>query len=169
MDCPRIINPHLSKPPGGMHRGNGADAACLLMGRDARIDVYGRKTVTIGKQEGFVLPDIPLDALDSEGGHRVCARIHQRYGPVLLPVTIMELDLCLPAQRQRDIARAPKVIAEILLDHLPFVAQAKDKFLVPEMRIILHDVPQYRLASDWHHRFGSKFGLFPQPGAPPAA
>src|SRR6476619_4756700 len=44
------------------------------------------------------------------------------------------------------------IVEEIVLDRMRSKAQAKNEFVMPEMRVIAHDVPQHRPATDRHHR-----------------
>ncbi len=70
---------------------------------------------------------------------------------------------------QADMARVPLVVAEEVLDNVPFVAQSKDKFLVPEAGVGLHDMPQDGSITQGQHGLGTELGLFTQPGSLPAA
>jgi hypothetical protein len=61
------------------------------------------------------------------------------------------------------------VVKKVLLDQMAFVAEAEYEFLKAVMGIDLHDVPENRLATDFHQRFWPELRLFPQPGSHPPA
>ena len=59
------------------------------------------------------------------------------------------------ALRENEIVRERLVVVEeVLLDHVALVAEADDEIVVPEVRVVLHDVEQDRPVGDRHHRLG---------------
>ena len=69
----------------------------------------------------------------------------------------------LAAAAEHEVVRDRLVIAqEIVLDHLGPIAQAEDEVLVPEVRVVAHDVPQDRARADGDHRLGDGFVVFAQ-------
>src|SRR5205814_5733422 len=65
-----------------------------------------------------------------------------------------------------EVVRDPfLVVEEELLHHVGLVAEAKDELLVPEVRVVLHQVPEDRAVADLHHRLGDLSRVLAQPGA----
>src|SRR6185369_4800628 len=61
------------------------------------------------------------------------------------------------------------VAEEELLDHVGLVAEAEDEVLVPEVGVVLHQVPEDRPVADLDHRLGDLAGVLTQARAQPAA
>ena len=79
------------------------------------------------------------------------------------------LDAVIVLQGDGEVVVHRLVVEEIVLDDVPFVAEAEDELAQAVMGEDLHDVPQDRPAPDLHHRFGAKLGLLAQTGADAAA
>ena len=54
------------------------------------------------------------------------------------------------------------IVEEIVADDIALIAKANNEVADIEVRIVLHDVPEDRLATDGHHRLGAVLGLFTQ-------
>ena len=63
------------------------------------------------------------------------------------------------------IAHVQEVVSEILLDHIAFVATADHKLIDAVGAKDLEDVPEDRLAADFHHGLGLEVGFFADAGA----
>ena len=64
---------------------------------------------------------------------------------------------------QDEVVRQRLVVPqEVVLDDIGLVAEAEHEVLVPEVRVVPHDVPQDRPVADRHHRLGQRLGVFPQ-------
>ncbi|MNY47304.1 hypothetical protein D3C86_1825650 [compost metagenome] len=61
-----------------------------------------------------------------------------------------------------------KVIGEIFLDQVAFIATADDKIIDAVLRVDLHDVPENWSISNLNHRFGTGTCFFADP-SPQAA
>ena len=62
----------------------------------------------------------------------------------------------MPALREDEVVgECLVVVEEVLLDHVALVAEADDEVVVPEVRVVLHDVEQDRPVGDGHHRLGN--------------
>jgi hypothetical protein len=79
------------------------------------------------------------------------------------------LDFRSAAELEGDVARVPMIIAEVILDDFALISEAQHEFLVPVLRVNLHDVPQNRTPSDWHHRLGTEFRFLAQARPQPTA
>jgi hypothetical protein len=60
-------------------------------------------------------------------------------------------DLRTASELERHVAAVPEVVAEVVLDALPFVAQAENEVFEAVLRVGLHDVPDDGLPADGHH------------------
>ena len=125
--------------------------------------------VAIGEEEFGVVANERLDLENAAGGHGILARVGQGDRPIFFAVVIVEAGIGLLTQAQRDVAGHPEVIAEVILDHVPLVTEAKNEFLESEGGIKLHDMPQNGAVADMDHRFGTILGFLPQPGSLAAA
>src|SRR5207248_8135870 len=56
-------------------------------------------------------------------------------------------------------------VEEELLDHVGVVAEAEDELRVPEVRVVLHQVPEDRAVADLDHRLRDLSRVLAQPGA----
>ena len=63
-----------------------------------------------------------------------------------------------------DIRFVEEVVCEVFLDDIAFVAEEDNKIIVAVGRVYFHDVPENRLAVDFHHRFGDEVGFFREAG-----
>jgi hypothetical protein len=59
-----------------------------------------------------------------------------------------------------------EIMRKIFFNHISAVAQANNEIIEAIMRINLHDMPKYRLASDFNHRLGYCLGFLANPGSP---
>ena len=75
----------------------------------------------------------------------------------------MSLDsraMSLAALGQREVVREVLVVVEeVVLDDVGLVAEAEDEFLVPEVGVVLHHVPENRPVADVDHRLGDDLGV----------
>ena len=58
-----------------------------------------------------------------------------------------------------------EIIGEIFFNNIAAIPQAYDEFVDAVGGVNFHDMPQDRLAANFHHRFGDAPGFFGQPGA----
>src|SRR5262245_17705510 len=64
------------------------------------------------------------------------------------------------ASRQHEVVRHALVVVEkVALDHVRSMSEAQDEVLVPEMSVVLHDVPQDGAIPNLHHRLGDVLGI----------
>src|SRR5215469_5297854 len=74
--------------------------------------------------------------------------------PPVLNVAIEELQL-FPATRHNKVVRGTfVVIQKVVLDGVGAMAEAQNKVLMAEMRVVLHDVPENRPVANVHHGLG---------------
>src|SRR5690606_4079018 len=71
----------------------------------------------------------------------------------------------LASERDRHVTPVPQVVSEVVLDHLTLVAEAEDELPMPEMGVVLHDVPEDRLRTHRHHRLRAKLRLLAEAGS----
>src|SRR5215510_10486888 len=50
-------------------------------------------------------------------------------------------------------------IEEVILDNISLITKAEDKVPVPILTIVLHNVQEHRMRSDWDHRLWNAFGI----------
>src|SRR5436190_13473757 len=109
-----------------MHGGNGAEFFGATVRLYGRSDVDVRKAVAVGEKKGFALGNVALDHFKSKCRHRILTGVGKRNRTVLFGVPVMKLNLRRTPKRERDVAGVPEIIAEVVLDHVAFVAEAKD-------------------------------------------
>ena len=136
--------------------------------RQAGAYVHIPYPVAVSEQEIFILPEIRADHFDPAGGQRLLSGFRQRHLPVAFLRDLMKHGRRCPAKLECDIARVPKVVLEIVPDHLPFVTEAKNEFVEPMPRVNFHDVPEDRASPDRQHRLGTELGFFTQTRSLPA-
>ena len=69
------------------------------------------------------------------------------------------------AQVDGQIPEERIVVEEVALDHLALVAERDDELVEAVLRVVLHDVPEDRLAADLDHGLGLDAGLLGKSGA----
>ena len=149
----------------GMHGGERAGfPAGLMLPHDAG-DIDRPHPVAIGEVEVFVRPEVFPDEPDSVGGHGILPRVGECHRPVLLAMGVVKLYGRSTTKHQGGVAGVPKVIPEIVFDHVALVAETEDELLVAVAGVSLHDMPEDGAIPDRHHRLGSKFGLLAEPSA----
>ena len=124
--------------------------AMRLMELDELADIDVTDAVAIRHAEGLIA-DIRLDALDAPTGHRPVARIDDRHAPRLRMLLVQD-DLLAIRHIERHITHVEEVVVEPLLDHVLLVSGTDDKVIDAKCRILLHDVPENRLAANLDHR-----------------
>ncbi len=60
----------------------------------------------------------------------------------------------------REVADQRAAVGEVALDLFALVAERDHELVVPERRVVAHDVPQDRESADFHHRLGPDGRLF---------
>ena len=73
-------------------------------------------------------------------------------------------DLAIIERHGKILIQAIKV-KKISLDLLSLVTQGENEFVETVLGIVLHDMPEDGLSSDWDHGFRAVFCLFAQPGS----
>jgi hypothetical protein len=127
----------------------------MIMDKVGNINI--RDTIAIRKKKGLP-PDIRSNPLNPTAGHRIDPCVDQRHLP-WLGVAVVYLYRVM-AHIERNITHVKKVVGKVLFDHISFEAEANHEFIIPVMRVDLHDMPEDGLASDLDHGFGSHDRLF---------
>ena len=113
------------------------------------------------------LTEVRLEPLDTATGRRGLAGVDEVDAPVgqvgcpcgwMSPVV----------QVDGEVAGQARVVGEPPLDVVALVAERDDEVVEPEVAVVLHDVPEDRVAADLDHRLGPELGLLGEPGAQPA-
>ena len=155
-------------------QGEGAEAAGRLHGReggadtlpaverDCLGDVQVAHAVAVGEAEAL-RADIVANPLDAAAGHRLLAGVHQGHAPGLGD-GVVHLHTVV-AHVEGDIGGVQEVVGEEVLDRIALVAQADDEVLNTVGRVLLHDVPENRLATDLDHRLGLEVRFLADAGA----
>ena len=119
-------------------------------------------------EEDLLVVHVRLHAPQPFSDVRPAPGVHEGDAPVV-HVASCELD-AVPASGQREVVREGLVVGEeVLLDHLGLMPEADDELVVPEVCVVLHDVPQDRAAPDRHHRLRHALGRLPHPEPEPPA
>ena len=50
-------------------------------------------------------------------------------------------------------------IQKVIFDHVSFIAKTQYEVVVSILAVILHDMPQNRMITDWHHRLWNILGV----------
>jgi hypothetical protein len=125
-------------------------------------DVHVSHAVAVGHAEGLA-GDVLRHPLQAAAGHGGRAGVDQGHAPVL-GAAIVDGQLVL-SQVDRHVRLVQEVVGEIFLDHVALVTKAHHELAHAVLGVALHDVPEDRLAADFHHGLGADFGLFGQPRA----
>src|ERR1019366_9290418 len=121
-----------------------------------------REPITVGETEFFFIPDVGGNTLETPSRECVFARVNERYLP-WFGIALVDLHSVV-RNVKGDIRHVKEVICEVFLDDISLVAAADDKLIHAMCRIELHDVPEYRLTSDLHHRLGFEIGFLGDTG-----
>ena len=98
-----------------------------------------------------LITDIRLDALDAAARHRAVARIDDRHAPRLRMLLVQD-DFLAIRHIKGHIAHVEEIVVEPLLDHVLLVPGTDDKIINAKRRVLLHDMPENRLAANLDHR-----------------
>src|SRR4051794_34711987 len=123
-----------------------------------RVQVDVRQSIAICHMKRTAAVHEAGDAPDSSTGHGLKPGVHQGDAP-RLGKTRMHVHAVL-LYMDRNVRCMEKIIGEIFLDHIPLVSKAYDEIVASEGRVILHDVPENRLAPDLHHRLRAHVRFF---------
>ena len=149
-------------------REEGSGLSGAAEGVDHRRQVEVGETVRVVGEEHLVILDVPLhrdEALPDVGAQ---AGVDEGDLPVL-DVAVLEPHLA-AALGHGEVVRDPfLVVEEELLHHVGLVAEAEDELLVPEVRVVLHEVPEDRAVPDLDHRLRDLSRVLAQPGAEASA
>ncbi len=151
-----------TEPSARLDRRKGDHLAGIAVTVQQRMEVDIGNTVAIGHHERFV-PDIFLHTLDPAAGLRVQAGVYQCNFPRFRDIIMNGHPV--PVGKIESHVRAVQVILrEILLNQIPLVAAADDKFIEPVMGIDFHDMPEDREPADLDHRLGTQMAFLRNPG-----
>ena len=150
------------------HRGEAGDLSARAEGLDHFRQIDVGKTVAVVGEEHLLARDMlahrpqPLADIAPDAG------VDHRDAPVLLRIAE---DLDLVAETRDDAVGVGLrfVVQEVFLDDVSLVAKAKDEVLVPELAVVVHQVPKNRLVADRNHRLRNAFGNVPNASAETAA
>ena len=135
------------------HRGQRHYPAALPVMLQQLIQIHVRYAVAVAHHK-CLITDILPHAPDAPAGHRIQPRVYQRHLP-RLRVIVQYLHRVV-LQVEAHIAVVQIVVGEIFLYHVLHIPQTYDEIIISVVRIVLHDMPQYRLAPDLDHRLGSE-------------
>ena len=113
------------------------------------VKIHIRHPVTVAHHKGLVTY-ILTHTLDAPSSHRIKSRVDQRHLPRLGVVVQYLHGIVL--QIKAYIAVVKIVVRKILLYHILHISQTYDEIIIPVVSIMLHDMPQYRLAAYLDHR-----------------
>ncbi len=125
----------------------------------------GQDVGVVGEEHLLVL-DVGPDAPQPLADRRVEAGVHEVDRPV---PDVGGAQLHLAAAQDEVVGRRLGVVEEVVLDVLGAVAEAQDELLVPEVRVVPHDVPDQRPWTDGRHRLRHVRDAVTHPHAVPAA
>ena len=118
--------------------------------------------VSISEHEGFVLQAL-LESFETAPGVRFLACISQVNDPIFTgPIVLINL-----AAREVDAQTSSqaRIVHEKAFDHRSPMPQGNVKLLQAMMSVMLHDVPDDRMASYLDHRLGLDLVIFRQTSA----
>ena len=139
--------------------------AMRLMELDEFADIDVTDAIAIRHAERLIA-DIRLDALDAPAGHRAVARINDGHTPRFRMLFVQD-DLLAIRHIERHITHVEEVVVEPLLDHVLLVSGTDDKVVDTKRRVLLHDVPENRLAANLDHRLRLVLRFLRNPRAVP--
>ncbi len=154
-----------AEAPGRLHRGHGGQLAVFLVEGERGADVDVGDAVAIGEAECFIVLDVLAHALQAAAGQRVGAGVDQRDFP-RLGMALVHFHAVL-LQVEGDVRGMQEIVGEEFLDDVAAIAAADDEIVDAVRRIAFQDVPQNRLAADFHHGLGFDRGFLTEPRTEP--
>ena len=119
----------------------GADFVGLGVEGDGGGDINVADAVAVGEEKVGVVADVFFDEFDAVGGHGIFAGFGECDFPVFFGVVGMEGDVWCASEGEGGVAGVPEVVAEVVADHVAFVAEAKDEIFEAVVGVGFHDVP----------------------------
>src|SRR3954447_6085203 len=133
------------------HAQEGRDLSALPVPRHHLGKWSIRQPVTVRGEKAALPLEVGLHSQQPLTDAAVQTGVDERYPPVL-DVAPEQLDFLPAAGEDEVVAHRLVVGEEELLDHFCSVTEAEDEVLVPEIRVVLHDVPEDRAGADGDHR-----------------
>src|ERR1700675_1233703 len=127
-------------------------------------DVDVAEAVAVCKQKRVVVLKITGNALQAATSHSFEAGVGKGDRKILFVVSAHELDVRFAAKANLEVTIHGFVVQEVILDHVAAISEAENELAHSVVGVHLHDVPQDGSSPDLHHRFGPKFGFFPETG-----
>src|SRR5262245_21871630 len=155
-DVERVGGPHGQKA-----RGHVVATEVIEIRRQVQI---GEAVGVVGHEHVVVVTQEALHGLQALPEVRVQAGVDERDPPVL-DVATEDLDVLATLREHEVVGQTLVVVQEVLLDRVTAKAEAENEVVVPEVRIILHQMPDDRPVADVHHRLGDRLRVLPEPGA----
>jgi len=157
--CAFPLQVKAAETAGRPHRRHCRLAAFLGMKREQGADVDIGDSVTVGHAEVFIF-DKAANPLQPPPSLRIFTSIHQGDVP-WLELILMQVDTVV-RQIDGDIGGVQREVGKVLLHHIALVAEADHEIGDAEVGVTLHDVPENRLAANFHHRLWTEHGFFRQ-------
>ena len=143
-------------------RGDGGDPSARAVECEKLPEIHVADAVSVGQHERLIL-EPRLQALEAATGERVLPGVDEMDGPVLDLLAVLG-DLA-AGEIYRDTGAQHLVVEEVPLDALALVAQSADELGEAMVLVVLHDVPEDRLAADLHHWLRPERRLLGEPCA----
>ena len=138
-----------------------------LRALDHRRQVSVGERVAVVRQEHLVVAEDVAHRAQTLADARVQAGVHERDVPVV-DVGLEQMDLRAAVRQHEVVGHRLVVGEEEVLDRLGLVAQAQHEVGEPEVRVVLHHVPEDRAIADRDHRLGHGLGRLAHAHALPA-
>src|ERR1019366_17648 len=136
----------------------GALSALELL--DEVVEVQVGEAVDVIRQKHLFAAKVFPDRQESLADQRLGAGVDKR-DPPIGKITAQQFDP-VPAIGQDEVPRKRlAIVEEESLDRFRLMAKAKNEILVPIMRVVLHQVPNYGSVSNGDQRLGNVVRVFP--------
>src|SRR5215831_9644775 len=156
------------KADGRVDRDKAADLITLLEAIDHVVQRCVSQSIAIIGEKDLIVLNEMFHCHQSLPDIAPSSRVYKRNPPIRRKLT-QDLHLLTEIRDNAVAVGGLLVVKEIILDDVCLVAEAKDEILVAVIAVILHNVPQYGVVSNSHHRLWNILGIFPHTGAEAAA
>ena len=140
-DDSRFVTTEFTESSRWAHTRDGQCLSALFMKCKQLVQINIAEPITVREKETFIF-HILLNFSNPCTSHRFGPRIGQCYLPIQFIMFCVIDDLRIRTQCDSAVSGASFIIKEKIFDYMTLVSQAKNKIIVPEMRVVLHEMPQ---------------------------
>ena len=113
-------------------------------------DIHVADAIAVGHHERLIA-NIRLDALDAAARHGIQAGIYHRNLPRLAMLLMNDHIILSICKIKGNITVMQEIVCKPILDDMLLVSRTNHKLVKAKIGVFLHDVPQNRLPTNFHH------------------